>query len=108
MIARLRPILVSGAPSDNRQGDRREHGGSPRAEVLGRDVLAGGVLQPGVDVRRADVLPRAPALVGQQLLPAAAAALETAHDVGDLGIDHRLHAALAVLGGVVEQQHLVP
>jgi hypothetical protein len=45
-------------------------------------------------------------LVGEQLVPASAAALELADQVGDRRVHHRLDAALAVLGRVVEDHHV--
>ena len=48
---------------------------------------------------------RRPVLVGQQLRPAAAAALERGDDRAGAVVEHALVAALAALGGVVEDHH---
>src|SRR3954453_21862235 len=90
-----------------RHGERHrtQHGRAPGAEVLGREVVAGRVLEVGVDVLRAHVVPRPAALVGEQLLAAAAAAAQPRHDRERAGVHDALHAPLAGLGGVVEDHH---
>ena len=52
----------SGAGPPRRQGQRRDHGRVPRAEVLGAVVVARGLLEVGVHVLRAHVPPAPPRL----------------------------------------------
>ena len=76
VIARLRPVFVPGHLAGHRERDGGEQGRVPGAEVLGREVVARGLLDVGVDVVGAHVAPAAAVLVGEQLVAAAAAALE--------------------------------
>ena len=69
-------------------------------------VAAGGLLDICVDVRRLDVHPAAALLVREQLVLAAAPALQDRDDRGDVRVHDGLHAPLPALGLVVEA-HLV-
>src|SRR4051794_37074941 len=91
----------------DRQAHRGEDRGAPGAEVLGREVLARRLLDVGVDVGGLDVDPPAAVPVGEQLVDAAAPALEALDHAGDLGVDDVADLALAVLGRVVEDDEAV-
>ena len=98
----LAPGLRGGDLAGDREPDGGQHRRRPGPEVLGREVVAGGLLEVLVDLRRAHVGPRAAVLEGQQLRPAAAAALERGDDRERVRVDDALDAPLAALGDVVE------
>ena len=106
VIARLRPVFVPAAGPATASAIAAITVAPQVRKSLAEIVEPGGLLEVGVDVVRAHVGPAAAALERQQLVAAAAALLEALDRVGDLGVDDGLHAALAALGRVVEQQRV--
>jgi hypothetical protein len=78
------------------QRDGGEHGGIPRAEVLGRELAAAAALDVVVDVLGAQLAEATVLAVGQQLRPASPA-LELADHLQRLRVFDPLAVGIAVL-----------
>ncbi len=93
----LRWVLIS-------EGQGGQDSSRPGPEVLGREALAQDVSQIGVDVLGSDVGPCAVVIAVRQQIGVGrgSASFQRGENLDDVGLDHLEPAALAGLGGEVE------